>query len=313
MSEIAVREATPGDWPAVVALLRLALGKDDDPRYDAFLRWKHHENPLGPSYGWVAESASGELAGVRLFLRWRFLVDGDEVDAVRAVDTATHPSFRGKGVFRTLTLAAVDELTAAGVGFVFNTPNDQSRPGYLKMGWRPLGRPLLALRPATATRVVAMARSRRPAALYSEPDGSAVSDWAALGAELAARSRPLPGQVATAYTPELARWRFGFEHLHYRVDAGDAGRVVYRVRRRGDAREATVVAATTAVTGAAVRRLLRASGADWAVWCPAPGDRPGLALRTRRLAPLVVVRPMAVDPEPPVESWRFTAGDLELF
>ena len=45
----------------------------------------------------------------------------------------------GRGVFRALTMHALDELHARGVSFVFNTPNDQSRPGYMNMGWRPVG------------------------------------------------------------------------------------------------------------------------------------------------------------------------------
>ncbi len=33
-----------------------------------------------------------------------------------------------------------------GVDVVFNTPNDQSRPGYLKMGWSEVGRVPVAVR-----------------------------------------------------------------------------------------------------------------------------------------------------------------------
>ena len=56
--------------------------------------------------------------------------------AVRAVDTITAPEARGRGVFTRFTLAILsNEITRDDdVSFVFNTPNDQSRPGYLKMG-----------------------------------------------------------------------------------------------------------------------------------------------------------------------------------
>ena len=73
-------------------------------------------------------------------MRWEFQ-RGDEVfRCVRAVDTATHPDYQGRGLFTRLTKAALPELVADGVKFVFNTPNDQSRPGYLKMGWQAVGR-----------------------------------------------------------------------------------------------------------------------------------------------------------------------------
>ena len=66
----------------------------------------------------------GEVVGFRTFLRWQFEhPDGRIRRAVRAVDTAPRPAFQGKGIFRRLTMTAVDELTADGVDFVFNTPN----------------------------------------------------------------------------------------------------------------------------------------------------------------------------------------------
>ena len=37
-------------------------------------------------------------------------------------------------------MAAVEELTSDGVDFVFNTPNPESRAGYLTMGWQDAGR-----------------------------------------------------------------------------------------------------------------------------------------------------------------------------
>ena len=77
--------------------------------------------------------------GFRTLMRWEFL-DGERVvRAVRAVDTATHPDYQGRSIFTRLTLHALDELVAEGVEFVFNTPNEQSRPGYLKMGWQVVG------------------------------------------------------------------------------------------------------------------------------------------------------------------------------
>jgi hypothetical protein len=44
------------------------------------------------------------------------------------------------GIFRTLTLAAIEAATDDGVHMVFNTPNPRSGAGYLKMGWSEVGR-----------------------------------------------------------------------------------------------------------------------------------------------------------------------------
>ena len=63
----------------------------------------------------------------------------------------------------------VEALTAEGVQFVFNTPNEQSRPGYLKMGWRVVGRPAVAVRPRSLRSAIRMARGHVPAQRWSEP------------------------------------------------------------------------------------------------------------------------------------------------
>src|SRR5690606_16791222 len=116
---------------------------------------------------WVGE-IEGQLAGFRAFLRWRFIApDGSRVDAVRAVDTATHPDFQGRGTFRALTLHALDEMNAAGIQFVFNTPNDNSRPGYVKMGWSIEGRVPVKVRPRSLGALWRMTRAKTAAGNWS--------------------------------------------------------------------------------------------------------------------------------------------------
>ena len=73
---------------------------------------------------------------------------GDKVyRCLRAVDTATHPEHQGKGIFKKLTLQLIDEAAKQGYDFIFNTPNAQSTPGYLKMGWKRWGKVPLWIHP----------------------------------------------------------------------------------------------------------------------------------------------------------------------
>ena len=112
MSTIEARRTTAADQPAVLALLADSLGWDRDPAFADFFEWKHLQNPFGPSPAWVAVH-EGAIVGFRTFLRWQFdHPDGRVRQAVRAVDTATAPEFQGRGIFRQLTMAAVEELTA---------------------------------------------------------------------------------------------------------------------------------------------------------------------------------------------------------
>ena len=134
-----IREATEADTGEIVALLKLSLGENLMPKSERYWKWKHHENPFGSSPVLLCWEGS-ELIGVRAFMRWEWSSKGQVYRAVRAVDTATHPSHQGKSVFKKLTLSLVDYCKERGDHFVFNTPNHQSKPGYLKMGWKEAGK-----------------------------------------------------------------------------------------------------------------------------------------------------------------------------
>jgi GNAT superfamily N-acetyltransferase len=152
-TELEVRALTEADDPTVIEVLGVALGGGPTGgRTAEFFRWKHRLNPFGPSPGLVAVQ-EGRILGVRLFMRWALQADGQPVKAARAVDTATDPAFQGKGIFRSLTLGLLDQLDASGeVDLVFNTPNASSRPGYLKMGWQPVGTLPVRLAPGRRSR-----------------------------------------------------------------------------------------------------------------------------------------------------------------
>lgn len=130
-----VRRAVEADSPAIVALLKRALGEGLTKKSEDTWRWKHIDNPFGESPVLVAEE-EGELIGVRALMRWGWTDDTRNYQAVRAVDTATDPNHQGKGIFKKLTTTLLEEVKNDGVDFVFNTPNEKSMPGYLKMGWQ---------------------------------------------------------------------------------------------------------------------------------------------------------------------------------
>jgi GNAT superfamily N-acetyltransferase len=134
-----IRTARYADIPAIVSLLKESLGESLMPKSEAYWSWKHLHNPFGESPVLLAFE-NDTLIGVRAFMPWRWKNNDRIFKTVRAVDTATHPLHQGKGVFKKLTLGLVDQCKSEGVDFVFNTPNSQSKPGYLKMGWKEAGK-----------------------------------------------------------------------------------------------------------------------------------------------------------------------------
>lgn len=132
-------KATNDDLPEMVELLKRSLGVGLVPKSEAYFLWKHIHNPFGASYTYLAKE-NNEIIGLRAFMQWQFKKNERLIKAVRAVDTATDPAHQGKGIFKKLTLFAVEACKNDGIDMVFNSPNNQSRPGYLKMGWLDNGR-----------------------------------------------------------------------------------------------------------------------------------------------------------------------------
>lgn len=351
-ASLLVRPLEPSDEPGVLELLGTALaGGPTGSRTAEFFRWKHHDNPFGRSPGLVAV-VDDRIVGLRLFLRWEFRAGERVVRAVRPVDTATHPDHRGRGIFRTLTLALVDSL-AGEVDLIVNTPNDQSRPGYLRMGWQPVGVVPIQIRPVHWGRFLRGFRGaghgQPPGPTVRPPGTIAVADVLAdprLSELLAAMEREQDRRLHTARTPGFLRWRYadppGLTYAAVVVESGAelCGVAIGRVRQRGGLREFTLadVLCRPGDRSAATRTLRSVARLDVDhIAMHAPPGTPAAAVR-RQLGYLQVPRggmhlvarpvagpttePMTPDPTTPdpmtpdpmtLDSWRLALGDLEVF
>jgi len=329
-----IRAATDADVPEILRLIDTSYDRQDDLLRLRYWRWKHEANPFGASPCLVAES-NGRLVGVRVFLRWAWQSGDRTVRAVRAVDTATHPEWRGRGIFSRLTLRLVEQMQREGISFVYNTPNAKSMPGYLKMGWSRVGRVPLWIRPHRVSRAVRRSLTQRhadtpvlkgldtvPYTLQEERLPAFLSDVA-----------PVDDRYHTARTLPYLSWRYGdIPGLTYRArfdTAGDSGALlVARGRRRGRLREVTIseLLVTPSPRGIELARhllsaLLSSADADYVVACAAPGtaERSVLArsgfVPVPRVGPHFTARRLAPDaPDPSTwASWRCSIGDLELF
>ena len=304
----------PGTDPRAA---RLSLGWTDEPRYRELFAWKHERNPFGPSLAWVVERG-GRVVAVRLFMRWEFRRGGTTLRTVRAVDTATHPEHQGRGLFTALTRHALEACRAEGVAFVFNTPNEQSRPGYLTLGWREVGRLRTVVRPRRPGDLVTIARSRAPAALWSEPIdvGADIASWFTRGGRWPepAAAPSTDRSLRTASDERFARWRYGLAELHYRVvDDGDAA-IVVRLRRRGAGGE-LVVADQLGDSNSADRLVIetvRRVGATHALRLGRSNLRAGF-VELPRVGPILTWRAVCDHGPPPLPNWDLCLGDVELF
>lgn len=323
IDELESRLATDADLPAILDLLRVSMGRDHDDRFSALFRWKHLENRFGRSPMWVA-CDDDRIVGLRTLMRWEFERDGETARCVRAVDTATHPDYQGRGIFRQLTMAALPELEREGVQFVFNTPNTQSRPGYLKMGWTEIGRAAACVRPMSIGGALRLVRNRVPAAHWSEPTafGAAVDEVIADSAfaTLLASREAAPGRFRTLVDPAFCAWRYGTPLLDYRAVVAPAGVghgvAFVRRRRRGAARELVLAMLLTPAGAPSARRdlvreVVRRSKSE-ADYVLGVGAVPG-CLQVRSFGPVMTTRDVAVRAPREIEAFQVELGDLELF
>ena len=193
---IEIRPAQAKDLPEILSVLKAGLGEGLIKKNQEIWNYKHIENPFGKSLVWVG-IADKKIVGVRAFMQWKWQKGNHVYQTYRAVDTATHPDYQGRGIFKQLTLKAVEEA-AKTHQFVFNTPNEKSRPGYLKMGWKIAGKINVKIIPVQA---YIFSKSK------STPN---INDYENLKNLCDNYNKNLSqsGKIFTPKTPEYLKWRY---------------------------------------------------------------------------------------------------------
>ncbi len=327
-----VRSITPEDSDEITRLLEICLGKSDIPRTPEFWQWKHVRNPFGISSGLAAEQG-GKIIGLRVLMRWMWGAAGRNFQAVRAVDTVTHPDWRSKGIFSRLTSTLLEEMRREGVSFVFNTPNQFSKPGYLKLGWKEVTRIPLLIRPLKPVRIAWNFLRKGEARVFKNEPSSIKqvlqsSDWESYLNNSYSGSR-----LHTIRTRDYLQWRYseipGFVyHARYRTENNSAALIIFRNRQRKGLQELSISELLVSHEGAKLGKdlleeTIQTSGADYAAAIAAnktveqrlfrksgflPVGKRGPTLTVRQLQNLV--------PEINIldwNNWRCSIGDLELF
>lgn len=336
-ADLAIRPYVQADEPEVLTLLDRTLGAGPAlSRSAEFFRWKHFENPFGPSFMIVAE-LDGRIVGLRAFMRWRFTSSDMTYRAARAVDTATDPDHQGKGIFRRLTLESVEQLRSD-TDLIFNTPNSSSLPGYLKMGWSTVGTVPVHVRvrrPIAFARRVRTVRSdgspTRPRPPISAPTAAEILETADVGSLLEEAVSGSSRALSTSMDRRFLAWRYGDAPLGYScVIEGSAralrGVAFFRIRPRGELWESTVAdvivrPGDVAAASRLLRRATTASKVDHATCC-APADSVVSAALTRSgflRAPVgetlvvnALTQPIVPDPTD-LRAWAMSLGTLEVF
>lgn len=310
-----VRPYEKEDLERVLELLRLALGESETHRRSPELfAWKHLDNPFGESIMLVAENG-GDMVGFRAFMRWVLVKpDGVKLRCARPVDTATHPDYRRKGVFRELTLQAIDIARTDGLDLIFNTPNPRSGAGYITMGWREVGPIRVQIRPCFR----AFRRRRRRSGVDS--NSSKVIDDESIILETPDRD---PRGLRTPRSAHYREWRFfGHPNARYVSLGGDYGFAVVRANIRRGRRELVISDLFGNDLARAVSSVLEGrKAADYVVSFFPRGSPEYSAVRRSGLFPVPMVSALRLFAYPlndageeamTLEHWDIALSDLEL-
>lgn len=311
---VTLRHFRDEDLPAVLDLLKTSLGESTLLRRTPELfAWKHLDNPFGRSIMLVSNSGD-TLTGFRAFMRWELQTpDGKTLRCVRAVDTATHPDFRRRGIFKKLTLAAVDAAKSDGVDLIFNTPNPRSGAGYLTMGWTEVG----ALSPLVSPAKGVLRRRGDPMKLPATPDF--ISRAERVGERTAPDRDPLG--LRTPRTQSYHSWRYSAHPTARYVQVNGAkGAAIARLSFRGKRRELLV----SEVYGDGMRQTItlcrNAARTSYVGTYFSKGSPERTAARMTGFIPVaragltLMVRPLRslnVDVTD-LAAWDLALGDLEL-
>lgn len=324
-----IRTATEHDIPLIVELLKKSLGEELMPKSQEYWQWKHIDNPFGKSPVILAFE-NDTLVGVRAFMRWQWRSAGQIFESVRAVDTATHPDYQGRGIFKKLTLELLGYCEREKWHFVFNTPNGNSKPGYLKMGWKEAGKLPISI-PVVHPFSIAlnMSRLKQSSIRVDDTTGKLYLQHSGLEELLKQNSARCKDQIITAHSVSSLLWRYQNVPVakYFTRTLQSAGKLnvllVYRLKssKAGNELRVTDIFMDAdkyrAEVRAMVKELVKLHAADYVTVSGLNSWLNGAALYLRKLpvGPVVTVRNITFDANTlrNFNGWSPSVGDLELF
>lgn len=330
-----IRPATPQDKPAMIGLLKKSLGEGLIPKSESLWNWKHEQNPFGASFVLLAEE-NGTIIGLRAFMQWKWKWNDTVYKAIRAVDTATHPDHQGKGIFKKLTLQQLELCKQQGVHFVFNTPNDQSRPGYLKMGWVQQGKMPLKLKVLNPIGLAYAIAFKKGKAAAGAEDPTPSQTWDPRVFDLIDKHEDKTGHLNTVLSSSYIRWRYADNPLfryNYFTDYENF-LLIGRIKSHSFTRELRLVDCMLFNNASNNRRInsliskavlpyckknkiqvISFSGQQYQTYRSALNWMGIIPVQNR--GPIVTLRDLNMNEKFPelleIKNWGYSLGDMELF
>ncbi len=201
-----------------------------------YFAWQFLEGPKGRPIAHCArpdDAAAGALAGVYLVTPGTLLAGTHRLEFSTSVYTATHPDYQRRGIFGRLAEPTYDKCSREGIAGTVGVPNNNSLPGFRRLGFQVLGSMEVLVRTASPFD----ARKTDPRVREFE----SLRDFERIDCRID-RTRALSGTVLFERQPEFLAWRylrcpgvryriFGFMGRTRQADGPDSGETCKTQRR----------------------------------------------------------------------------------
>lgn len=242
---IAIREASPADTDQILALMDEVFSKQQyfaSTRSRESWNWKYEKNVFGKPIHIVATSDE-RIVGFRSFWPWELVCRGQVLKAYQPVDTVVHPDYQGKGLFTRLTVKAVELAMKINTDLLFNFPNQNSLPGYLKLGWNYVAKLPWLVKPLKPFHLLKTLKNKEKATPVELDEKYRITPE--LCSDMVEREN-FDGLLRTKQSKEFLWWRYG-ENLFFKYGAlqVNEGRkklsAIFEVNQKGTRREMIIV------------------------------------------------------------------------
>ena len=242
---IKIRSIVENEKQQVIDLLNEVFQAQEyftNNRTQEWWNWKYERNVFGKPIHIVATSDE-RLVGFRSFWPWEFICRGQVLKAYQPVDTVVHPDFQGLGLFTKLTVKALKQASEIGADLLFNFPNQNSLPGYLKLGWNYVSKLSWLVKPLRPFHLLKTLKNKEKAIPVELDEKYRITPE--MCDELIERES-FDGLLRTRQSKEFLWWRYG-ENLFFKYGALQVseGRkklsAIFEVNQKGTRREMIIV------------------------------------------------------------------------
>lgn len=251
--------------PQFLEVLKAAHGQPLTSSKEIFL-WKHRDNPVGPSiFTYAVDTDSDSVVALQVLSPRRLFYNEQVHPGYESNDTSTHPNYRRRGLFTRLLELCMEEADERNAWFALGFPNINSKRGFLKFGWKDVGKIETLVKPLRPLKTGFFFLTNRKSLKRFSADtkshmsaGTVASSLPEDMEEILEARQCWQGLWAGHRDRTLLEWRFVHHPYHsYEIVKSEEGFAFVLLGQRGILREGKIVEAFFRVAQKKLKRAVK--------------------------------------------------------